>query len=685
MPASAAGMAAERTTLMSAPGEMVSSERPTDTALLLKQALDFIRTGRWADAEAACRRVLQVEPQNFDSLHLLGIMNLQRGRAAEAVLQFDAALKIDGKVADAQNNRGNALKELKRYDEALASYDRAVALRPDFAEAFINRGNALVELKRREEALASYDRGVALRPYAAAFYSRGIVLSQLKRRDEAIASFDQAIALDPGHAEAFNARANTLVELKRIDEAMASFEKSIALKPARAEAYYDRALGRLLAGQYPGGWADHEWRWESKGFPNKRPKVDAPPWQGQDLSGQRLLVCREQGLGDIIQFSRYLPLLRQAGADVSFYVGRQLNRLLRPVTAGIDVINELKPAASFDFQCALMSLPHRFKTDLQSIPAPSCLRAEPDLVARWRERIGEHGFKVGIAWHGNPKALELTRFTPLAEFIPLARIPGVRLISLQHKDGLDQLAELPADVRIETLGDDFDSGPDLFIDAAAVMANLDLIISCDTSIPHLAGSLGRPTWIAIKHIPDYRWMLERDDSPWYPTVRLFRQPDHGDWKPVFADMERQLRALLRSPAPSRAAGLRAQARRLPSIQVSWGELFDRIASLETRMARQDTAEPIAAARRELAALLATAAEVEAECPDVAALGKELRALHETLWETGKAMRAKQASASFGQGFIDLARSVSLHNDRLTQLKRTIDRLLDPQPVVQELQ
>jgi hypothetical protein len=180
-------------------------------------------------------------------------------------------------------------------------------------------------------------------------------------------------------------------------------------------------------------------------------------------------------------------------------------------------------------------------------------------------------------------------------------------------------------------------------------------------------------------------MLDRDDSPWYPTVRLFRQPDPGDWKPVFADMERELRALLRSPAPSRAVALRAQARRLPSIRVSWGELFDRIAALETRMARLDVAEPIAAARRELATLLATAAEVEAECPDVAALGKELRALHETLWETGNAMRAKQASASFDQDFVDLARSVSLHNDRLTDLKHSIDRLLDPPRVVRELQ
>jgi hypothetical protein len=308
-----------------------------------------------------------------------------------------------------------------------------------------------------------------------------------------------------------------------------------------------------LKGEYREGWADHEWRWQSKGFPSKRPAIDAPTWRGQNLQGRRILIFREQGYGDIIQFARYLPLLRQCGADVTFFLSPQLRRLLRPLTAGVEVISE-PGSARFDFQCALMSLPFGFKTDLSSVPnAVPYLGAEPDLIGRWRVRIGMRGFKIGIAWHGNPNALEKTRFIPLPQFIPLARLAGVRLISLQCKDGLDQLGGLPADIKIETLGDDFCGGPDAFVDTAAVMANLDLIISCDTSIPHLAGALGRPVWVALNHVPDWRWLLDRDDSPWYPTARLFGQKRRGDCSSVFAQIERELRSLLSGSAATSAA------------------------------------------------------------------------------------------------------------------------------------
>ena len=522
-----------------------SLQRPPDTAARLKQALDLVRAGRIDRAKGICQQILASEPRNFDCLHLLGIINTRLGLHAEAVQQIDLALQTKRSDADAYNNRGNALKELKRLDDAVASYERAIALRPSFAEAHVNLGNALLALDRFDDALASYDRGIALRPYASAFLNRGIALLRLERFDEALASCERTIALEPNHAEAFNVRANMLLSLKRVDEALASYDKSIALNPGRAEAFYDRAHGRLLAGRYLEGWADHEWRWQSKGFPSTRPKIDAPPWHGQNLSGRRILVFREQGYGDIIQFVRYLPLLRQCGAEVSFFLSPQLRRLLRPVTAGVDVITDLKDIGHIDFQCALMSLPYAFKTDLASAPAAiPYLTAEPELAARWKERIGPHGFKIGIAWEGNPKALEKTRFIPLREFIPLARVPGVRLISLQYKDGLDQLAQLPEDVKVELPDDDYNSGPDAFIDTAAVMANLDLIISCDTSIPHVAGGLGRPTWIAVNYVCDWRWLLDRDDSPWYPTVRLFRQSRRGDWKPVFASIEGELRALL---------------------------------------------------------------------------------------------------------------------------------------------
>ena len=279
-------------------------------------------------------------------------------------------------------------------------------------------------------------------------------------------------------------------------------------------------------------------------FPSKRPKF--ANWHGEDLEGRHLLVFSEQGLGDIIQFARYLPLLARNRCQITFLTGAKLIRLLRPLTSGIEVISTLGTERKFDFQCALMSLPHRFGTDLASIPnSVPYLRAEDALIARWRERIGAHGFKIGIAWQGNPQApIDRGRSIPLTEYFALARLPGVRLISLQKQHGLDQLGELPDDVTIETLGEDFDNGPDAFVDTAAVMENLDLIITSDTSIAHLAGALGRSTWIALKYVPDWRWLLDREDSPWYPTVRLFRQSERDNWQPVFAKIERELRSLL---------------------------------------------------------------------------------------------------------------------------------------------
>ena len=404
-----------------------------------------------------------------------------------------------------------ALHELKRLDEALASYDRALSLRPDHAEALNNRGSALQELKRYDEALASYDRALSLRP---------------------------------DYAEALNNRGNVLQELKRLDEALASYDKAIALKPDYADGFMNRALCRLLVGRYIEGWNDYEWRWDATDWPSKRPNF--ANWHGEDLEGRRLLVFSEQGLGDTIQFARYLPLLARNRCQITFVTIAKLTRLLRPLTSGIEVISTLGAERKFDFQCALMSLPHRFGTDLASIPnSVPYLRAEDALIARWRERIGAHGFKIGIAWQGNPQApIDRGRSIPLTEYFALARLPGVRLISLQKQHGLDQLSACLPDTTIETLGDDFDNGPDAFIDTAAVMENLDLIITSDTSIPHLAGALGRSTWVALKYVPDWRWLLDREDSPWYPTVRLFRQSERDNWQPVFANMERELRSVL---------------------------------------------------------------------------------------------------------------------------------------------
>ena len=464
-------------------------------------------------------------------------------RYDEALASYDRALSLLPDYAEALNNCGITLHALKRYDEALASFDHALSVRPEYAEALNNRGNVLHELKRYDEALASYDHALSLRPdYAVALNNCGITLHALKRYDEALANHDRALSLRPDYAEALNSRGNALLELKRLEEALASYDKAIALKPDHADSLTNRALCRLLVGRYIEGWSDFEWRWDATDWPSKRPEF--ANWHGEDLAERRLLVFSEQGLGDTIQFARYLPLLARNRCQITFLTNSKLARLLRPLTSGIKVISTLGTERKFDFQCALLSLPHRLGTDLASIPnSVPYLRAEEALIARWRERIGERGFKIGIAWQGNPQGkVDQGRSIPLAEYFALARVPGIRLISLQKQHGLDQVGELPGDVTIETLGEDFDKGPDAFIDTAAVMENLDLIITSDTSIAHLAGALGRSTWVALKYVPDWRWLLDREDSPWYPTMRLFRQSARDNWQPVFAKMERELRS-----------------------------------------------------------------------------------------------------------------------------------------------
>jgi tetratricopeptide (TPR) repeat protein len=548
---------------------------------VLDQALSLHRKGRLDEAAALYREMLAQNPRDADALHLLGAIAFQRKNPAAAVeligqaiaiapdnagflsnlglalvelrrfedalASYDRAVAIEPRFAEAHYNRGIALERLKRLDNALASYGRALAIKPGYADALVNRGFVLRELKRPGEALADYDRSLALRPdFPEALNNRGIALGDLRRFDEALASYDRSLALRPDYPEALNNRGVALAALKRLDDALASYDQALALRPDYAEALYNRGMARLLCGDYRQGWADYEWRLKSPDAAARPPKVTARDWQGEDLAGRSILIYIEQGLGDIIQFARFLPLLIRRGATVSFYAPAKLTRLLRALSPDIEFIATIERPRNFDFQCALMSLPLRLAADLGPIPNQvPYLKPEPELVAHWTQRIGDAGFKIGIVWQGNPQVRnDAGRSFPLAALAPLSRLPGVRLIALQKHDGLDQLMRLPPGTAVETLGEEFDSGADAFIDTAAVMSNLDLIVTADTATAHLAGALARPAWVALEYVPDWRWLLDRNDSPWYPTLRLFRQQSAGDWKSVFSAIESELRALL---------------------------------------------------------------------------------------------------------------------------------------------
>jgi len=497
-------------------------------------ALDAV--GRSEEAIESFDKAIACKPDFAEAYCNRGNAFQSLGRAEEALASYDRALAAKPDYAEAHNNRGVALNELGRGEEALESFAHAIALNRNYAEAYNNRGNALLELDRAEEALASYDKAIAIRPdYARAYNNRGNALKDLDRLEEGLASHQRAIALDPDYAEAHYNRGNSLKALDRLDEAIESYDAAVKMAPGYERAYYNRGLARLSLGRFESGWQDYEYRWQATDIASKRVDSGAPDWAGEPLSGRHILVFAEQGLGDTIQFARYLPLLRRMGAEVTFLGSKRLFRILRPLTDGIELLSELRRGRRFDVQCALMGLPRHFGADLTNIPAEvPYIVPEAEPAAAWARRLGAEGFKVGIAWQGNPSgAVDVGRSIPLREFRPLGEIPGLRLISLQKQHGLEQLDDLPRSMTVETLGDDFDDGADAFVDTVAVMRHLDLIVTSDTAVAHIGGAMGRPTWVALKQDADWRWLRARADSPWYPTIRIFRQPRDGDWGVIF--------------------------------------------------------------------------------------------------------------------------------------------------------
>ena len=377
---------------------------------------------------------------------------------------------------------------------------------------------------------------------AAGHFARARALRGLGRPGEELAALDAAIQLGETGSAIQLARARALMELGRDHEAMAGFEAALAIDPDDAETHFDMGHLLLYRGDFARGWKAHEHRLRLPTYAPHLAELRTPRWSGGDISGKRLLVHGEQGLGDAIQMLRYLERVAETGAVVSLAVPVALERLAAHSFPDVEVVQGDRQQGGFDVQVSLMSLPFIFGTRLDTIPATvPYLVAEEDLVAKWRERIGAEGFKVGISWSGSPdNGGDRYRSIPLAAFAPLGAFPGLRLISLQAVHGLDQLRELPAGLAVEDFGNDIANNPDGLAEIAGLMESLDLVISADTAVAHLAGALARPVWTAIRFQPEWRWLEGRSDPPWYPTMWLFRQPAIGDWESVFAEMSAYL-------------------------------------------------------------------------------------------------------------------------------------------------
>ncbi len=559
--------------------EEILSEQPRNFDALHLLGVIAAVTGDPKKAVDLIGRAIEINPNGEATHNNRGAALQQLGDWQAAVAEFDRAIELRKDYAEPHYNRANVLKDQKQWEAALAGYGRALALKPDYPDAWSNRGIVLAELHQREAALASYDRAIWLKndfpqahfnranvlcqlrrwdaalagydraislkgDYAEAYCNRGFALHEVRRLDEALASCNRAIEINPQYAEAYCNRGILLQATKRLDEALASYDRAVALKTDYASGYVSRAMGLLLAGEYARGWADYEWRWKdgNSWIVNEKRNFAQPLWLGQEpLSGKTIFLQSEQGYGDTIQFCRYVKRVSDLGARVILEVQKPLSTLLQNLDGLAQLVVPGETLPAFDYYCPLMSLPLAMGTTLSNVPARVPYIAISEERRRlWRQKLGERrGLRVGLVWSGGfrPDQPELwsvneRRNVPLAKFATLGH-PSAEFYSLQlGQPAISELAESMARRWDGPQVRDLTSEIHDFGDTAALIEQLDLVISVDTSTAHLAGALGKPVWILNRFDACWRWLLDRDDSPWYPTARLYRQDRPGDWDSV---------------------------------------------------------------------------------------------------------------------------------------------------------
>ncbi|PKU26002.1 tetratricopeptide repeat protein [Telmatospirillum siberiense] len=532
---------------------------PEDPSCLFAEALQYHRSGRLEEAEALYRRVLDRDPGHFDSLHHLGLIALWSGDATQAVGWISQAIMVNRHHVGAHVNLGRALSKAGRIDGAVITFRMAVALAPEDVDARYHLGIALHDLHQLDEAIIAYRDTLALKPdFAAALTNLGGALGERERREEAITACRRALTLTPEDVRARSNLGACLHELHRVEAAIETDRQTIALAPDLPETHYNLAIALLRRGDYEEGWREYEWRWKGA-VPGLSPRQFAAPlWTGDPLAGRTILLHGEQGLGDGLQFARYASLLAGRGARVLLEVPAPLTRLLSTVPGVAQVIDRGNPLPAFDCHLPLMSAPLRLNTRLETIPANvPYVSANSQASDLWRKRLSNlPGLKVGLVWAGDPRtlnpgnhAIDRRRSLTLGELEPLLAIPGITFVSLQKGEAAGQIRNIAAERRPFDAMDEMED----FADTAALVANLDLVVAVDTSVAHLAGAMGKPVWIFNRFNGCWRWLDDRESSPWYPSVRLFRQEAPGDWTPVIERVATELRRVAeggRIPEPS---------------------------------------------------------------------------------------------------------------------------------------
>jgi len=553
---------------------------------LMNQGIVLSKLNRFTQAQVAFEKALALNPNVAEAYSNLGNLHLERGMSAQAIAYFHKALTLRAHYPEAWLNLGNAHRQLEQTSEALAAYQRAVDLAPSWApawralglafkdayrfsdavtalnkaieldpeeiDAYINRGNAHMELGRFEAALADFEFARAASPAQAPLWVNcGNAYEALERLDDALACHSMALTLDPEFIEAYSNRGHVQLERLDLPAALADFEAALQRQPEFGDARWNRALAWLQSGRLADGFKEYEWRWHTERGAGRRFRrhFAQPLWLGEgDLRGKTLLVYAEQGLGDTLQFARFIPMLEALGARVIFEVQRPLVPLLSAhlLHSHATVIAKGDALPDFDWQVPIMSLASAFQVDLASVPhSIPYIEADPVRVAKVTSVLNTRAsgrFKIAIAWKGNTRGLVDRRAFALERFKSIAEIPGVELISVQKNEGSEELHQTSLGFQVTTFPEPFDDVP--FLDTAAVFRAVDLIITSDTSLTHLAGALGCHTFLPLRFAAEWRWLLDRSDSPWYPNHRLFRQPVLGDWESVFTHMRHHITAMM---------------------------------------------------------------------------------------------------------------------------------------------
>ena len=657
------------------------------------------------------------DPQTFSKVFNQGTQYFKNKNFDKAIEYFTEALKIEDHHAPAYFNIGLCHALLQNSDKAKEYYRKAIKHNPKYTKAMLHLAGLLKKAGEKKESISYYQCAVEQEPLsfeAQREYAR--LLHEQNDFKKAERHFAKAVHLDPENPHVRLEWANTLnilsqyekaldqyyriyaalpnspsvqyniaytlKRIERIKPAIELYKKVLEQKPDYAEAHFSLGTAYLVSGDFENGWPEYEWRWK-KGTMKER-NLSKPRWSGESLEGKTLLIHAEQGLGDTLQFIRYAKVAKKMGATVIAAVQKALIPLLRNCPYIDEVRYLFDPFPQYDMHIPLLSFPYVLKTTLETVPHElPYLYANKELEEKWATVLQQDtNFKIGICWQGNPnysthflRAAVAGKSLHIKNFEALTKIPGVSVYSLQRKTGTEQLNDLPEDFELHVFDDHFDVEHGPFMDTAAVMKQMDLIITVDTSPAHLAGGLGVPTWILLPNPPDWRWMLQRTDSPWYPdNVRLFRQPTPGDWESVMQTIINEVQKKIGIQAPTQSILILplGQTSFKITAEIAIGELLDKITILEIKKERISDEKKLKNVNTELNSLRNTFKRMATQTPELEQLFNDLKQANTTLWDIEDAIREKERQKRFDLEFIELARSVYIENDKRCAIKRKIN-------------